>query len=157
MSGSKYGKYIVSERRFDSRDAALPPGTDPESVTNTRSHRKLLGLDDLVLKGASYTEAVWMWTGGDDVYPEIAEPASHAHEYDETLGFFGTDFEDPYELNGEIEFWIEDEKFLLTRSCLIFIPRGTYHCPLVIRRVERPIFHFSGGPGGAYVQEVADK
>lgn len=157
MSGSKYGKYIISERRFDSRDAALPPGTNPESVTNTRSHRKLLGLDDLVLKGASYTETVWMWPGGGDVYPETAEPASHAHDYDETLGFFGTDFEDPYELNGEIEFWIEDEKFLLTRSCLVFIPKGTYHCPLVIRRVDRPIFHFSGGPGGAYVQEVADK
>jgi hypothetical protein len=156
-SGSKYGRYIISERRLDSRDAALPPGVDPESVTNTASHRKIMSLDDHVLKGSMYTETVWMWPGGSDVYPETAEPASHAHDYDETLGFFGTDFADPYDLGGEIEFWIEDEKFILTKSCLIFLPRGTYHCPLVIHRVDRPIFHFSGGPGGAYVQEMAQE
>ena len=153
--GSKYGKYIVTERRFDSRDAALPPGVDPESITNTASHRKIIGLDDYVLKGSMYTETVWMWPGGSEVYPETAEPASHAHDYDEILGFFGTDFADPYDLGGEIELWIEDEKFLLTRSSLIFIPKGTYHCPLVIHRVDRPIFHFSSGPGGAYAQEMA--
>jgi hypothetical protein len=157
MPESKYGKYIVNERRFDSRDAALPPGVDPESVTNTKSHRKILSLDDYVLKGSLYTEVVWMWPGGADVYPETAEPSSHAHDYDEILGFFGTDTKDLYDLGGEVEFWLEDERFLLTRSCLIFVPQGMHHCPLVIRKVERPIFHFSSGPGSAYVQEVAKK
>ena len=157
MSESPYSKYVITERRRDSRDAALPAGVDPESVTNTASHRKILSLDDVVLKGAMYTEAVWMWPGGSDVYPETAEPYSHAHDYDETLGFFGTDFKDPYDLGGEIEFWIEDEKFLITKTCLIFIPKGTRHCPLVIHRVDRPIFHFSGGPGGAYFQDVEEK
>ena len=70
-----------------------------------------------------------MWPGGDDVYPETAEPHSHAHDYDETLGFFGTDPADLYDLGGEIEFWIEDEKFMLTRSCLIFIPQGHLSLP----------------------------
>jgi hypothetical protein len=157
MSGSKYGRYIVNERRVDSRDAALPPGVDPETVTNTPSHRKILSLDDQVLKGSMYTEAVWMWPGGDDVYPETAEPYSHAHDYDETLGFFGTDFADPYDLGGEIEFWIGDEKFILTRSSLIFIPKGMHHCPLVIHRVDRPIFHFSTGPGGTYLQDAGEQ
>ena len=157
MTVSKYAKYIITERRIDSRDAALPPGVDPESITNTPSHRKILSLDDHVLKGSMYTECVWMWPGGSDVYPETAEPYSHAHDYDETLGFFGTDHGDPYDLGGELEFWIEDEMFLITKSCLIFIPKGTHHCPLVIRRVERPIFHFSGGPGGAYMQDVNER
>jgi len=156
MSESEYAKYVITERRFDSRDAALPSGVDPESLSNTRSHRKIMSLDDVVLEGSCYTEAVWMWPAGSDVYPETAEPCSHAHDYDETLGFFGTDFDDPYELHGEIELWIGDEKFMLTRSCLIFIPKGTYHCPLVIHRVDRPIFHFSTGPGGAYAQEVSE-
>lgn len=156
MSESKYSKYIVTERRLDSRDAALPPGVDPESITNTESHRKILSLDDLVLKGSPYTETVWMWPAGGDVYPETAVPHSHAHDHDETLGFFSTDFEDPYDLHGEIEFWIDDEKFILTKSCLIFLPKGTYHCPLVIHKVERPIFHFSTGPGAAYAQELAE-
>ena len=156
MSESKYGKYIITERKFDSRDAALPAGVDPASLTDTPSHLKLMSLDDVVLKGAMYCETVWMWPGGSDVYPETPEPYSHAHDYDETLGFFGTDWQNPYELGGEIEFWIEDEKFLLTRTSLIFIPKGVHHCPLVIHRVDRPIFHFSSGPGGAYVQERAD-
>jgi hypothetical protein len=154
-SGSKFGKYIITERKLDSRDATLPPGVDPESVTNTRSHRKIIGLDDYVLPGSMYTEVVWMWPGGSDVYPETAEPQSHAHGHDEILGFFGTDFSDPYDLGGEIEFWIEDERFMLTKSCLIFVPKGTYHCPFVVHRVDRPIFHFSSGPGGAYAQEIA--
>lgn len=154
MAESKYGKYVITERILDSRDAALPSGVDPESVTNTPSHRKILSLDDHVLKGSLYTEAVWMWPGGADVYPETAEPAAHAHSYDEVLGWFGTDFKDPYDLGGEIEFWLGDEKFLLTKSCLVFVPKGIRHCPLVIHRVERPIFHFSSGPGTEYVQEV---
>ena len=155
MAESKYSKYVITERMLDSRDAALPSGVDPESVTNTPSHRKILSLDDHVLKGSLYTEAVWMWPGGTDVYPETAEPAAHAHSYDEVLGWFGTDFKDPYGLGGEIEFWLEDEKFLLTKSCLIFVPKGMRHCPLVIHKVERPIFHFSSGPGDVYVQDAS--
>ena len=152
-----YGKYVITDRARDSRDAALPPGVDPNSVSNTKSHMKVLSLDNMVLEGSPYTECVWMWPGGSDIYPETAEPNSHAHDYDEVLGFFGTDFDDPYALNGEIELWIEDEKFMLTRSCLIFIPKGTYHCPLVIHGVDKPIFHFGGGPGSAYSQEIAQK
>jgi hypothetical protein len=157
MAGSSLNKYIVTERRFDSRDAALPQGVDPASVSDTKSHLKVLSLDDHVLKGSWYTEAVWMWPGGDDVYPEVAEPDSHAHDYDETLGFFGTDRSDPYDLGGEIEFWLEDEKFVLTQSCLIFVPKGMRHCPLVIHKVDRPIFHFGAGPGGSYSQEIAEQ
>jgi hypothetical protein len=154
MNDAKNSKYVITERKLDSRDAALPPGVDPESVSNTKSHLKVLSLDDVVLKGSYYTEAVWIWPARADVYPETAEPNSHAHDYDETLGFFGTDFKDPNDLGGELEFWIEDEKFMITRSCLIFIPKGTHHCPLVIHRVDRPIFHFGTGPGGAYTQEM---
>lgn len=151
---SKYRQYILTELRRDSRDATLPPGIDPAVVTDTPSHKKILSLDDIVLKGSFYTESVWMWPGGPGVYPETAEPNAHAHDYDETIGFFGTDFGNPKNLCGEIELWIEDEKFILTESCLIFIPKGTYHCPLRIHRVDMPIFHFATGPGLLYTQTV---
>jgi hypothetical protein len=156
MTESKHGKYVLTELRLDSRDASLPPGIDPVSVSNTKSHMKLLSLDDSVLKGSFYTEAVWIWPGGSEIYPETAEPRSHAHDYDETIAFFGTDFENPNDLCGDIEFWMEDEKFNLTRSCLIFVPKGMYHCPLVIHKVEKPIFHFATGPGSLYMQETAN-
>ncbi len=157
MTESKHSKYVLTELRRDSRDASLPPGIDPAVVNNTKSHRKMLGLDDTIIKGSFYTEAVWMWPGDSDTYPETAEPNPHAHEYDETIGFFGTDFQNPSNLNGEIELWMEDEKLILTRSCLIFVPKGMYHCPLVIHKVEKPIFHFATGPGSIYTQETAKK
>lgn len=155
MTESGHGKYVLTELRRDSRDAALPSGIDPAVVSDTKSHRKMLSLDDTVLKGSFYVESVWIWPGGAGVYPEAAEPSSHAHGYDETVAFFGTDFADPNDLGGEIEFWMEDEKMILTRSCLIFIPKGMYHCPLVIHRVDKPIFHFATGSGPKYMQETA--
>lgn len=157
MTESKHSKYVLTELRRDSRDAAFPPGIDPAVVTNTKSHTKVLSLDDTVLKGSFYTEAVWIWPGSTDIYPETAEPNAHAHDYDETIAFFGTDFKNPNDLCGEIEFWMEDDKFMLTRSCLIFVPKGMYHCPLVIHKVEKPIFHFATGPGLLYTQETAKK
>ena len=157
MTESKHSKYVLTELKRDSRDAALPPGIDPAVVTNTPSHIKMLSLDDSVLKGSFYTEAVWIWPGDNDIYPETAEPNAHAHDYDETIAFFGTDFKNPNDLCGEIEIWMEDEKFMLTRSCLIFVPKGMYHCPLVIHKVEKPIFHFATGPGLLYTQEIAKK
>lgn len=157
MTESKHSKYVLTELRRDSRDESLPPGIDPAAVTNTKSHMKVLSLDDSVLKGSFYTEAVWIWPGSSDIYPETAEPNAHAHDYDETIAFFGTDFKNPNDLCGEIEIWMEDEKFNLTRSCLIFVPKGMHHCPLVIHKVEKPIFHFATGPGSLYTQEIAKR
>ena len=42
-------------------------------------------------------------------FPGAAEPNSHAHEFDEVVTFIGNNVEDPYDLGGEIEFWLEDE------------------------------------------------
>ncbi|MBN2039708.1 MAG: hypothetical protein JW864_06680 [Spirochaetes bacterium] len=154
MTESKHSRYILSELRRDSHDDLLPPGIDPIIVSNTKSHKKMLSLDDSILKGSFYTEIVWIWPGGSEIYPETAEPNSHSHNYDEIVAFVGTDFNNPNDLCGEIELWMEDEKFMLTSSCLIFIPKGMYHCPLVIHKVEKPIFHFAAGPGPLYMQKI---
>ena len=68
---------------------------------------------------------------------------AHVHDYDEILGFYGTNTDDPYDLGGEIELTIEDEVHVLTKSSLVFLPGGMTHCPLTITKVDRPIFHFS--------------
>jgi mannose-6-phosphate isomerase-like protein (cupin superfamily) len=46
-------------------------------------------------------------------------------------------------MGGEVEFWMEDEKFIINKSCMIFVPAGVKHCPLYLKRVDRPIFHFT--------------
>lgn len=108
----------------------------------------LLYLDDKRLKGAPYAEAVWFCTTND------TGPAPHIHDdFDEFIGFIGSDPEHPEELNGEIDFYIEDEKITVTKSCLVYIPRGLRHSPIYVPRLERPIIHFSGGNGGEYARK----
>jgi hypothetical protein len=135
MAGRKYEKHIVT---------SFAPGLDlPEwrgkpGEPTERSHF-MMWLGDKVVKGSPYVEAVWLW-------PKATNPKGgfpqHVHEYDETIGFFGTDTKNVLDLGGEIELWIEDEKYLLTKSCLIFIPGGMKHCPIKFIRIDRPIFHF---------------
>jgi hypothetical protein len=149
MAKSKYGKYIITEPRPPS--ARSTPRQAPEDPTAMKSHLPLLYLDDDIIKGAFYIECTWIWPGT-GFYPTQAEPRAHTHDYNEVITFFGTDPEKPYDLCGEIELWLEDEKHILTRSCIVYVPRGMKHCPLVIRRVDRPIFHFAAGTSGIYIQ-----
>jgi len=79
-----------------------------------------------------------------------ASGSGSTHDFDEILGFCGTNFDDPTDLCGEIELWLGDEPQILTKSCIVFIPRGLVHCPLRIKRVDRPIFHFGTGTSGMY-------
>jgi hypothetical protein len=87
----------------------------------------------------------------------MVENIAHTHDTDEIIGFFGNNPKDPYDLGGEIEIWLEDEKYILTKSCLIFVPKGMKHCPLVIRKVDRPIFHFTTVTEGQYIKNETKK
>jgi hypothetical protein len=96
-----------------------------------------------------FVESCWIFPRKDKV---VLEPAPHSHDFDEIIAFYGSDTENPKDLCGEIDFWMEDEKYTLTRSCNIFIPRGVVHCPMTINRVEKPIFHFLTGDAGKYAK-----
>jgi hypothetical protein len=133
MAETKYGKYILTE---------ITPFEHPSDRAS-----RVFYLDDEVIKGAFYVECAWCLKGSDE---SAAEP--HAHNFDEVIGFLGTNPEDPHNLYGEIEFWLGDEKHILTKSCLIFVPEGLKHCPLIIRRADRPIFHFATGTKGTYIR-----
>jgi hypothetical protein len=101
-------------------------------------------LDDEVTKGAFYVEVCWFRKA------TPPGPQAHVHDFDEVLGFFGTNPKDAHDLDGEVEFWIDGEKHLLTKSFLAFIPKGVKHCPLRVTKVNRPIFHFATGPKSKY-------
>ncbi|MDR1571733.1 MAG: hypothetical protein LBS32_04330 [Clostridiales Family XIII bacterium] len=111
---------------------------------------RMMWMDGRVLPGAMYLEACWI--AGPT--PPDGGPPEHMHsEDDEFLAFIGGDPEHPDDLNAEVEFFIEDERLLLTESCFVFVPKGVRHCPLRFLRVDRPVFHFSGYPGGEYSRE----
>jgi hypothetical protein len=142
MDKTKYGKYIISDDsgrpQHDSREnedfsAALPHISVPVAY-----------LDDKVVKGSFYAECIWFHT----VSEAVVEP--HTHDFDEILAFFGSNPKDYHDLGGEVELWLDDEKHLLTKSCMVFIPKGLQHCPMILRRIDTPIFHFSAGPARDY-------
>ena len=52
-----------------------------------------------------------------------------------------------------MEFWLEDEKYLLTRSCLIYVPRGLRHCPVTVKKVDTPILFLAVSVTSKYVKD----
>lgn len=111
----------------------------------------LLWIDGKKLAGAPYMEAVWFRTLND------TGPEAHAHDFDEFIGFIGTDPDNPEELGAEVKFFIGNEAMTITKSCLVYIPRGVTHSPLLVPKMDRPILHFSGGNGGDYIRKGSDQ
>jgi hypothetical protein len=150
MNELRTGKYIVTDVKPD----RLFPGegkgiNDKKGTQVTPTH--VMWLDGEVIKGAFYSECVWIWP---DCASEKPAALEHTHDFTECVTFFGTDFNNPKDLCGEVEFWLDGEKHVMTKSFLIYIPSGMKHCPLIVRRVEKPIFHFTVGLGANYVRQA---
>jgi mannose-6-phosphate isomerase-like protein (cupin superfamily) len=109
---------------------------------------RLFNLDSTRAEGAPYLDFVWFWKGSANIYAE----QEHVHPFDEFIGFIGTagGAEDPYDLGGEMEVWLGGEKYTITKSCLIYIPKGLKHCPIQYTRIDSPILFFSGGMATEY-------
>ena len=140
MAETKYGKYIITEAKPP--QGRPPPPADPRE----RTGEMLVLVDDSVIKGAFYLNCALIWKASDRGSPG----GSHTHDWDEYVGFIGSNPENPRDLGGEVEITLGDEKHILTKSCAVFIPKGLLHCPIVFRRIDRPIFHFIMVTGGDY-------
>jgi len=141
MSETRTGKYIVT-------DMKLPEYKQKSDAAYPGKANHIAWLDNEVIQGAFYVECLWYFKGAD-----INRVEAHTHDFDEVIGFFGSNPDDQRDLGGEIELWLDGEKHILKNSFIAFIPKGMLHCPLKIKRVDRPIFHFTTGPGGRYVRK----
>ncbi len=101
--------------------------------------KRILWMDSNVVEGAFQMNTAWYF----DV-PEI-DPVfeEHVHDYDEIIGFYGSNPDDPYDLGAEMEVTIDGEVHKLTKTTMIFCPAGVKHMPLSIKKIDRPVFHFS--------------
>jgi len=143
MTERKYEKCFVTGVR---PDLQLAPFRIPTNDFVPGMETRQVHLDDKTLPGSFYVSCFWFWKGSEEV---LVKP--HVHDYDEVLACIGTNYNDTDDLGGEIEFWIEDEKYLITKTCLVFVPKGLNHAPFIVRRVETPIFHFTTGPTHMYI------
>lgn len=130
MAATKYGKLVVSELK-------APDGIMASLPEYEKFGRRILWMDTNAVQGAFQMNCSW-YLGKNERSPE-----AHAHAADELIGFYGSDWSDPYNLGAEIEFWVDDQKIIIDRSALVFVPAGVKHSPLWVRRVDRPVIHFS--------------
>ena len=134
--GGEYAQYIVQELNYDPLKNSPPEFQEMYK----KFSRRILWIDGNHVPGAFQMNTAWYFN-----VPE-RDPIFNEHVHEDTkelIGFIGTDMDDPYELGGTIEFSIEGEPHLLTRSTMIFVPAGLKHNPMRILEVNRPIFHFS--------------
>jgi hypothetical protein len=154
LAERKYAKYILTEDRMKH---SLHPELQKKMEEQKRAgnyvaEEMLFGIDDSVIKGAFYVGCAIHW---EVVGEPVEREPGHKHDFDEVVGFVGTVKDNPRDLGGEIEYWIEDEKYIITKSSLIFIPKGVKHSPTIYRRIDHPIVSFSTASSmGSYQSEL---
>jgi len=121
----------------------MPGKETPETIM-----KKIVWIDDSYIKGAPYFEIMFF------INPREPLPPTHVHDFDELLGFVGSDPDDPENLGGTVRLMIEDEWIELNKSSVIYVPAGLRHSPFVIEKMSRPIIHFSGGPNVTYMSST---
>lgn len=135
-----YKKYLVQELKC--------PVTGSRDFVKMyeKFAKRILWIDGNIVPGSFQMNTAWYYRVPErsPVFP------AHVHEEDELIGFFGSNSEDPYSLNAQIEVAIDDETYLLTQSTLLFIPGNVPHMPMRILSVDRPVFHFSVLMGHIY-------
>ncbi len=147
MADGKYAKYVI---------------TDPKLVTELAHHNftEISGytfpdpvyLDRDIMKEAdTWLDIVWIW--------EIPNPpdllGSHVHPFDEIVLLIGSDHTDMQNLGADIEWFMgagdDAERFVLDKTCAIYVPKGLPHGPMNFLRVDRPLCNVAIGLNcGAY-------
>jgi quercetin dioxygenase-like cupin family protein len=134
-----------------STNIELPPGVHDFETDDTATKapdddpiRRVIYMDDRIIPGSFYVEAVWVMGSIPRSHPE------HSHDHDEIVGFVGSNMDDPADLGGEIDFVVDGKKMTITKTCFIHVPAGVKHGGLCFRKIDRPVFQIAMSRMGAY-------
>jgi hypothetical protein len=136
---TKYGKYVV----FCTHQNPFHPNPDPNAFS--------MYLDERSVKGGFY------WNAGvihKPTPPDMVPGKPHYHDYIEYVILYGSVPGNQFDLGGEVEFWLGDEKFTVTNSCVLTIPAGLSHAPFIFKRVDHPIFFSSCSPAPVLYEHI---
>lgn len=90
--------------------------------------------------------------------PGTMIPKPHAHDVDELFFIFGSNPKNFFDFGAEIEMSLgeEEEKHTINTTSIIYIPKGLVHCPIVIKKVDKPVqwMHIYFAP--KYTMSVGD-
>ncbi len=146
MAKLKYSEYIVTEPKPFPPEIQKKMEAERIKQKSTIKATHLLTVDNEIIKDFFYVDCAWLWSGS----AEGPTEESHTHTFDEVIGFIGSKRDDPYDLGGKITIWLDGKAEVITRSSLIFVPAGTYHCPIVFNRIDSPVFFVTLSPVKTY-------
>ena len=68
----------------------------------------------------------------------VNESKPHVHDFPMVLSFVGANDSDVFDFDADIEMYLNGEKLEINKACVLMIPEGTPHNPLIFRRVGKP-------------------
>ncbi len=75
--------------------------------------------------------------------PYVMIKSAHHHDFDQYLGFFGSDPTDIENLGKDVEIELylgeEGEKFIIDRPQMVHVAKGLIHGPLVFKTINVPV------------------
>jgi hypothetical protein len=127
MLNSKYQKYVLKE----------PKVTSPPRKTTSKP---TFGLSGELMSGFEKLDCNYNFVAV--LAPYVLADPPHKHNCDELLFFISTDPENTVDLGGEVEVALgeEWEKHVINTSAIICLPKGLQHCPIYIKKVDRPFY-----------------
>ena len=136
MTGMKYKHNLVQKPGPFPPELASTNGVKSDEIVPGVKTTHLMTADEEVLEGFFSVDCTWLWSGTATV--PVGE--SHTHDFSHIIGLIGGHPADPHDLGGEITVWLDGNKETITRSCLIFVPEGIVHGPILFSRIDRPVF-----------------
>ena len=87
--------------------------------------------------------------------PYLLADAPHSHTFDELLYFIGGNPADVNEFGAVIEVALgeEWEKHVIDTTSIIYIPAGLSHCPINVKKVDKPVLFGHILLSGAYTKQ----
>ncbi len=141
---TKYGRYVVRE----------PRGQDPFN-TPTQVWGVSINEKTLATVGKIECNSNCMGITGTQM---LTDPP-HDHKFDEILFLIPADYKNWPELGAEMEIAIgsEWERHTITTAAVICLPAGTSHCPVYMKKVDKPFYWGHIVPEYAYGYADPDK
>lgn len=124
----------------------------PEPKVRTMKSKRILHIEDDIVKGAFYVDFVWLYNG----YNVLPAPP-HEHGWEELIAMAGADPENPRDIGGVQSLDLDLEPYLITKSTLVCIPKDVSHCPWKFLDVRTPTLVWSALPVGLYSSSISDK
>jgi hypothetical protein len=127
MAEAKYQKYVLKEPKVK-----VPPRKPTENL--------YIGLQEEMMSGFAKIDCNFNFVGV--LAPHVLADPPHAHDCDEILFFISANPQNTTDLGGEVEIALgeEWEKQVISTSAIICVPAGLQHCPVYVRKVDRPFY-----------------